>query len=472
MVGKSRCPLSREGLLFATGSCGTGRLEWAGADVINAQKQAALGKYHGYSQLLQLSSSQADLDSGQNAFTSDADSFFDFNNASAPNRPSLADPWASPLDPPNYNSLDLNPQHYPNPPLPPLSGVYNQPDNPQLPPISHYFSTPSQTSDVYRNQEVPSWASARPGSAFPGLDPGHRQPSSVHYAQRYSAAPPSLHQPRSSSSVARNTFTQLPQPNRFVTEPTSDDHYLNALANGEFSSPSLPPINSSPRVPTRPQSLNLPKPLEVGEAMPIQARNHRSSKGRLVDLTKEEPDSTSRIDPATPAMPPARKRVISADARVNAHKRRRSSASSPASGRSNKIKSKRVSDASPFLDDELPNDPASEDSHETIDLSNAADVPDDLLANKCDNRVKIGKFQCVICMDDASHLTVTHCGHLFCSECLHSALHIDNMKKTCPVCRTKVDPKEKKGKNQKSYYHLELKIMTANKKGKQPAGSS
>ena len=56
-------------------------------------------------------------------------------------------------------------------------------------------------------------------------------------------------------------------------------------------------------------------------------------------------------------------------------------------------------------------------------------------------------------------------GHLFCSECLHSALHIDNMKKTCPVCRTKVDPKEKKGKNQKSYYHLELKIMTANKKG-------
>ncbi|OTA80438.1 hypothetical protein M434DRAFT_86414 [Hypoxylon sp. CO27-5] len=73
-------------------------------------------------------------------------------------------------------------------------------------------------------------------------------------------------------------------------------------------------------------------------------------------------------------------------------------------------------------------------------------------------------------MDDASHLTVTHCGHLFCSECLHSALHIDNMKKTCPVCRTKVDPKEKKGKNQKSYYHLELKIMTANKKGKRPVG--
>lgn len=46
------------------------------------------------------------------------------------------------------------------------------------------------------------------------------------------------------------------------------------------------------------------------------------------------------------------------------------------------------------------------------------------------------------------------------------------MKKTCPVCRTKVDLKDKKGKNTKSFYHLELKIMTANKKGKQPAGPS
>lgn len=60
-------------------------------------------------------------------------------------------------------------------------------------------------------------------------------------------------------------------------------------------------------------------------------------------------------------------------------------------------------------------------------------------------------------------------GHLFCSECLHSSLHIDSMKKTCPVCRTKVDLKDKKGKNTKSYYHLELKVMTATKKGKQPA---
>ncbi|KAI0902480.1 hypothetical protein F4806DRAFT_447175 [Annulohypoxylon nitens] len=254
---------------------------------------------------------------------------------------------------------------------------------------------------------------------------------------------------------------QLPRLNRSIPESSGDDRYL-AYFGDEFSSSSLPPINSSPCAPTRLQS-NFPRPLEVGEAMPIQARDQRASK------TKAQSDTASR-NSATLTMPPAGRKRGPPDTRTAAIKRRRSSASSPASG--DKTKSKRFSGVSPFLDDEPTSDPANEHAHETIDLSNAADVPDDLLANKCDNRVKIGKFQCVICMDDASHLTVTHCGHLFCSECLHSALHIDNMKKTCPVCRTKVDPKEKKGKNQKSYYHLELKIMTANKKGKQPANSS
>jgi hypothetical protein len=44
------------------------------------------------------------------------------------------------------------------------------------------------------------------------------------------------------------------------------------------------------------------------------------------------------------------------------------------------------------------------------------------------------------------------------------------MKRTCPVCRTRVDLKDKKGKQTKTFYHLELKIMTANQKGKRPIG--
>ncbi|KAL7626800.1 hypothetical protein AAE478_003574 [Parahypoxylon ruwenzoriense] len=215
--------------------------------------------------------------------------------------------------------------------------------------------------------------------------------------------------------------------------------------------------------------------------MPITGSSRsRTSKTGLVDLTKEEPDFEScGIDPTTPTMPAGRKRNATAalgGSQPPASKRRRSSRSSPsASGRATKSRRKDIVKdeevISPFGDD-VPVGTACQDGHDTIDLSNATEVPTEFMAPKVDNRIKIGKFQCVICMDDAAALTVTHCGHLFCSECLHSALHIDGMKKTCPVCRTKVDTKEKKGKNLKSYYHLELKIMTANKKGKRPAGHS
>ncbi|GAW23596.1 hypothetical protein ANO14919_131700 [Xylariales sp. No.14919] len=102
------------------------------------------------------------------------------------------------------------------------------------------------------------------------------------------------------------------------------------------------------------------------------------------------------------------------------------------------------------------------DDCEKIDLTNATEVPAELMAPKVDNRVKIGTFQCAICMDDATALTVTHCGHLFCAECLGASLQRQG--NTCPMCRVKVHAKTKG----KSYYGLQLKVMTAKKKGKLP----
>jgi hypothetical protein len=46
----------------------------------------------------------------------------------------------------------------------------------------------------------------------------------------------------------------------------------------------------------------------------------------------------------------------------------------------------------------------------TIDLTEATEVPDELREVEVDNRIKLVAFQCVICMDDVSSLTVTHCG--------------------------------------------------------------
>ncbi|KAJ4304116.1 hypothetical protein N0V88_001726 [Collariella sp. IMI 366227] len=54
-------------------------------------------------------------------------------------------------------------------------------------------------------------------------------------------------------------------------------------------------------------------------------------------------------------------------------------------------------------------------------------------------------------------------GHLFCSECLHSALNIDPSRRICPICRQKIDNLPQSGKftsKNKGFYPLELKLMT------------
>ena len=133
-------------------------------------------------------------------------------------------------------------------------------------------------------------------------------------------------------------------------------------------------------------------------------------------------------------------------------------------------------------------EPGSEDLT-TIDLTEANEVPEELRKPEKDNRTKISAFQCVICMDDATTLTVTHCGkfeqtrftvhllgftanvnkgHLYCAQCLHSSLHVDATRGKCPMCRQKLDmkPRELYNTKTKGYWRLELKLMTATKKGK------
>jgi len=64
-------------------------------------------------------------------------------------------------------------------------------------------------------------------------------------------------------------------------------------------------------------------------------------------------------------------------------------------------------------------------------------------------------------------------GHMFCSECLHSSMNMDPTKKNCPVCRQKLEPRSQNGrpvtKSAKTFFHLELKVMPANRRGKRPA---
>ncbi|KAK7952520.1 uncharacterized protein PG986_008248 [Apiospora aurea] len=198
---------------------------------------------------------------------------------------------------------------------------------------------------------------------------------------------------------------------------------------------------------------------------------------QVVDLTKESPNradtlSSSPVPMGPPAATNTRKRRRSSAANASASGRRASTASIPARPSRRRAPARLTSpDGSVFGESSPPPMVAKkeEDDLEVLDLSKADEVPKELQKPAIDKRIKLSKFQCVICMDDVSNLTVTHCGHLFCSECLHSALHIDSNKKCCPVCRSKVEIRTA-GKNLKSYYHLELKVMTATRKGKQPVG--
>lgn len=103
------------------------------------------------------------------------------------------------------------------------------------------------------------------------------------------------------------------------------------------------------------------------------------------------------------------------------------------------------------------------------------DVPPPPPRPKSENQIKLGNMQCSICMDDMTNLTVTHCGHLFCGECLHGALHANMHKSVCPICRQKIDPNANGSRNPKStkgFYHLQLKVMTATRKGKMKEGGA
>ncbi|KAL7900832.1 hypothetical protein HDV63DRAFT_294288 [Trichoderma sp. SZMC 28014] len=111
------------------------------------------------------------------------------------------------------------------------------------------------------------------------------------------------------------------------------------------------------------------------------------------------------------------------------------------------------------------------EDYTTIDLTEAVDVPEELKKPKVDNRTKLSSFQCVICMDDVTGLTLTHCGHLFCAQCLHSSLNIDSTRGKCPMCRSKIDMKARDNYTVKTkgYWPLELKLMTRTRQGKRKA---
>ncbi|KAK7415884.1 hypothetical protein QQX98_005573 [Neonectria punicea] len=307
-----------------------------------------------------------------------------------------------------------------------------------------------------------------------------------------------------------------------------DDPYLAAFAEADFSSPSSYPSFIEPdahlsqsHAQTRPPPVPPPSRPQPSAPCPSATTAPRDPSGACIlnpDCAAPQRSTTQLSSSTTTAgesqstwptlgsfdfddsglfdspassfsdnMPQARRRPPPAapphDA-VHANKRRRTSTNasnqtptkSPSSRRKHQpLTTKDVDDSLFESNDSPPNTGVDAPSSEftTIDLTEATEVPEDLRKPVEDNRIKLVAFQCVICMDDVTTLTVTHCGHLYCAQCLHSSLHVEATKGKCPMCRQKLDmrPRESYSNKTKGFWPLELKLMTATRKGKRKADS-
>ncbi|KAM0461851.1 hypothetical protein ACHAO4_001036 [Trichoderma viride] len=338
--------------------------------------------------------------------------------------------------------------------------------------------------------------------------------------------------PLSSPDLPPGLPSHLPSPRPFAPQPRSDEAFLlqdfdihsdidadfgdrhrqraenlraraRALAStlATFSATSASAAAATAQRPTAPrqrhhraiQNLASPPALLDGFALP---RTVTGAYNGIFDEPEDIPNFPFPFPLADAALPPLSSSSAIMPAASTARRRSRrqtitsetfddptstSASTSPSTGAAHSNKRQRIvplgADASQQIidddDDSLFGDskPLQVEDYTTIDLTEATDVPEELKKPKVDNRTKLSSFQCVICMDDVTGLTLTHCGHLFCAQCLHSSLNIDSTRGKCPMCRSKIDMKARDNYTTKTkgYWPLELKLMTRTRQGKRKA---
>lgn len=373
---------------------------------------------------------------------------------------------------------------------------FNAPPQPEirgrLPPLSRLADTYENIDTVARQPNF--YRSLPPPTPFPVPQvphcPVHHHTSHPLLASRL----PPLQSPthfgpsvaRLPSSTDPSPIPQTPQlPRLRATQPTngnfpaahpsSDDYYLNQLATQTFSSSSA--LNENPRQSTNAAGASQDtNPVSGIGGQPANIKREDDSDG---DTRMPSRSHRSRRESGGSLAIDAQQLPAGSTAcRRNATRMR----SSPQSAGGQAVRKRKREESIKIEDDAF-----GSDDLQIIDLANTEEVPASLRAPpKPKNYTRLSTFQCVICMDNVTDLTVTHCGrasdtyfgckltrqntgHLFCSECLHSSLHIDAHKKICPICRQKIDTKPPGGKfgsRAKGYYPLELKLTTKKSLGK------
>jgi hypothetical protein len=225
-----------------------------------------------------------------------------------------------------------------------------------------------------------------------------------------------------------------------------DELFLSAFADNEFSSPSSYPFFTTnlpageasrpdqaafqPQLPDlNPGSVAPPRRASAcNQAFAAPSR----STTQLASLSGEESQNTSfstddSEDPGSQSSqsfsvkmppPPRLQHLLNQDNPAPMNKRQNTSQSNMAGVDGSTVEPlamPMLSDDDLFGENLVTQDSDGFDGEDltTIDLTETNEVPAELQRPKVDNRIKLSKFQCVICMDDATALTVTHCGKPF-----------------------------------------------------------
>ena len=223
-----------------------------------------------------------------------------------------------------------------------------------------------------------------------------------------------------------------------------NDQFLDVLAQTQFSSPSTYPSFTSDLPPDEATLLGQPEQAGVtdpGFTPPRTTSDHSRSSAApspstsqlssstveetqntlFTDIDTEERSQSSHSSYSDKMPPPRRQLPLPNNPSPQSNKRRKPSdkpelttlqpSVAPAESHLAMPTVPDDDDDDLFADGFIAQTPRKEDGGlAAIDLTEATEVPENLTTAKVDNRTKIAKFQCVICMDDATTLTLTHCG--------------------------------------------------------------
>ncbi|KAK4541016.1 hypothetical protein LTR36_008385 [Oleoguttula mirabilis] len=235
--------------------------------------------------------------------------------------------------------------------------------------------------------------------------------------------------PYTEHTTSQHAHAQQPATSRHRTPVAdhSDDWLGRSTRGGQTSFGYIPDhlfetLSESPESEQTPHSLpQNPIDPQSEPAMPPTTR--RRARGSVVDLTTV---------PSSPQQPAPR-----------APKSLKRTAQDAEEGRS----TKRVKRSLQHIDevDMTEEAPSAEDELRQAQQEKAVAVQQAEQENS--GPLKIGQRQCIICMENYTNATVTHCGHIYCHECLTQALRAgekssDRGVGTCPVCRKPVSRKK------------------------------